>query len=97
MRISRRSFLKAGGAAAAVGTAVAHVPAAQAATAEAGRTNLPYQPKSLGPVAKLRTTRRRKRIKLEHRERKIHAPVANVCNIHSRNATMSARVSSSFR
>ena len=53
MRISRRSFLKAGGAAAAVGTAVAHVPAAQAATAEAGRTNLPYQPKSLGPVAKL--------------------------------------------
>lgn len=54
MSISRRSFLKAGSAAAAVGTTTAHVPAAQAATGEAGRTTLPYVPKSLGQVSKLR-------------------------------------------
>ena len=52
MSISRRSFLKASGAAAAVGT-VAHAPSADAATAEAGRTTLPYQPKPLGAIAKL--------------------------------------------
>lgn len=55
MSISRRSFLKAGGAAAAVGTTVTQVPAAQAATGEAGRTTLPYTPKSLGPASRLRT------------------------------------------
>ena len=54
MRISRRSFLKAGGAAAVgAGTAVAHVSSAEAATAEAGRTTLPYQPKGLGAAGKL--------------------------------------------
>lgn len=52
MRISRRSFLKASGAA-AVGTAVVHAPEAQAATAATGRATLPYQPKALGPVSKL--------------------------------------------
>jgi arsenite oxidase small subunit len=55
MGISRRDFLKAGGAAAAGVGAVVHAPAADAATAEAGRTTLPYQPKGLGAAAKLRT------------------------------------------
>lgn len=54
MSISRRSFLKAGGAAAAAGTTMANIPAAEAATAEAGRTTLPYAPKALGPASKLR-------------------------------------------
>lgn len=54
MRVSRRSFLKVGGAAAAVGTTMANIPAAEAAAAEAGRTTLPYSPKALGPVSKLR-------------------------------------------
>lgn len=54
MRISRRNFLKAGGAAAAVGTASAHMSTTEAATSsDAGRTTLPYTPKALGPVSKL--------------------------------------------
>ena len=56
MSISRRSFLKAGGmAAAGVGAAVAHVPAEAAQAEDAGRATLPYQPKPLGAAAKLKT------------------------------------------
>ena len=54
MRISRRGFLKASGAAAA-GAAVAQAPSAEAATELAGRTILPYRPKVVGVAAKLRT------------------------------------------
>ena len=55
MRISRRAFLKASGAAAAgVGTAVALSPA-EAAPAEAGRTTLPYKPKVVTSLSSLRT------------------------------------------
>jgi arsenite oxidase small subunit len=53
MAISRRNFLKASGAAAAGVGAGVHAPAADAATAEAGRTTLPYQAKPLGAASKL--------------------------------------------
>lgn len=53
MRISRRNFLKASGAAAASVGAATHVPTAEAASAEAGRTTLPYQAKALGSAARL--------------------------------------------
>jgi arsenite oxidase small subunit len=55
MAISRRSFLKASGAAVAGAGAAVHAPAAGAATAEAGRTTLPYPAKALGAVSSLRT------------------------------------------
>lgn len=54
MSISRRNFLKAGGAAAAAVGAAAHAGEAGAATADAGRTTLPYPAKPLGAAAKLR-------------------------------------------
>ena len=54
MAISRRNFLKASGAAAAGVGAALHAPAIEAATAEAGRTTLPYQAKPLGLASKLR-------------------------------------------
>jgi arsenite oxidase small subunit len=54
MDLSRRNFLKASGVAAAGVGAAVHAPAADAATAEAGRTTLPYQAKALGPASKLR-------------------------------------------
>ena len=54
MSISRRGFLKAGGAAVAgAGAAVTQVPAAEAAMAEAGRATLTYKPKALGSASKL--------------------------------------------
>lgn len=54
MSISRRNFLKVGGAAAAVSGTMGHTTPAEAATAEAGRTTLPYTPKGLGQASKLR-------------------------------------------
>lgn len=54
MGISRRGFLKAGGAAVAgAGAAVAHTPAAEAAMAEPGRATLTFTPKALGPASKM--------------------------------------------
>jgi len=54
MRVSRRSFLKASGAAVASAGAAGASPSAEAATEAAGRTTLPYQPKVVGKAASLR-------------------------------------------
>lgn len=55
MNVSRRGFLKAGGAAVATaGASTALAPSAEAATAEAGKATLPYTPKVVAAVGTLR-------------------------------------------
>ena len=55
MSVTRRNFLKAGGAAVAgAGASAALVSEAQAATADAGRATLPYKPKIVGAARTLR-------------------------------------------
>lgn len=55
MNITRRGFLKAGGAAVAGASAsAALIPEAQAATADAGRATLPYKPKIVAAARTLR-------------------------------------------
>lgn len=54
-KVSRRQFFKlSGGVATAAGAAIAGVGTAQAATAEAGRTTLPYKPKVVARAAQLK-------------------------------------------
>ncbi len=52
-KLSRREFLKISGGAAAVPGAIA-VGGAHAATAEAGRTTLPYKPKAVAKIEQLK-------------------------------------------
>ena len=55
MDISRRGFLKAGGAAVAgAGAAVAHTPTAEAAMVDAGKATLQFTPKVLGAASAMR-------------------------------------------
>ncbi len=55
VKVTRRQFLKvSGGIATATGAAVGGIAAAEAATADAGRTTLPYKPKLVAKSSQLK-------------------------------------------